>query len=78
MEKPKYTVFPCPGEAHSNAFIDNCGLCAPLWGEIVLPARFSSLDAWRDAYAAEPVTGRPALTRERKRAMKAYAADHAR
>lgn len=22
----------CTGEAHENAFIDNCGLCAPNWG----------------------------------------------
>ena len=24
----------CPGEAHSNAFIDHCGLCAPRWGKV--------------------------------------------
>lgn len=23
---------PCGGEAHSNAFIDNCMRCAPRWG----------------------------------------------
>ena len=23
----------CPGAAHTNANIDNCGLCAPGWGE---------------------------------------------
>ena len=23
---------PCPGEAHSNPFIDNCHTCAPRWG----------------------------------------------
>ncbi len=23
---------PCGGEAHSNAFIDNCSRCAPRWG----------------------------------------------
>lgn len=22
----------CPGEAHSNAHIDHCGICAPRWG----------------------------------------------
>lgn len=22
----------CTGEAHSNSYIDNCGLCAPRWG----------------------------------------------
>ena len=25
---------PCPGEAHANAFIDNCMVCAPRWGVI--------------------------------------------
>jgi hypothetical protein len=23
---------PCPGQAHSNPWIDNCLLCAPRWG----------------------------------------------
>jgi hypothetical protein len=23
---------PCGGEAHSNAYIDNCSRCAPRWG----------------------------------------------
>ncbi len=26
---------PCDGEAHSNAFIDNCMICAPLWGRML-------------------------------------------
>lgn len=26
---------PCTGEAHSNAFIDNCMCCAPRWGKVV-------------------------------------------
>ena len=25
----------CPGEAHKNAFIDNCMLCAPRWGQVM-------------------------------------------
>lgn len=25
-------LVPCPGEAHSNPFIDNCGVCMPRWG----------------------------------------------
>jgi len=25
----------CKGEAHSNAFIDNCMVCAPLWGKVL-------------------------------------------
>lgn len=29
---PKITK-DCPGEAHSNAHIDNCMLCAPLWNK---------------------------------------------
>lgn len=31
----KYHLEPlkrCTGEAHSNAFIDNCMVCAPRWG----------------------------------------------
>ena len=34
MKKPKRKAIPvqCTGEAHSNAFIDNCGECAPYWG----------------------------------------------
>lgn len=27
-------LVPCPGEAHSNPFIDNCSLCAPRWGQV--------------------------------------------
>lgn len=26
---------PCPGEAHSNPYIDNCSICAPEWGKIM-------------------------------------------
>lgn len=26
----------CPGEAHSNAHVDHCGVCSPFWG-VVLP-----------------------------------------
>ena len=28
-------LVPCTGEAHSNAFIDNCMICAPRWGEMM-------------------------------------------
>ena len=29
----------CPGDAHSNLYVDNCGVCAPNWGKVpeVLP-----------------------------------------
>lgn len=33
-----YRLEPCPGAAHSNPHIDNCMLCAPLWGWIVVAA----------------------------------------
>lgn len=41
-----YVAMRCTGEAHSNAYIDNCMQCAPNWGvvavkvesELVLPA----------------------------------------
>ncbi len=25
-------LVPCTGEAHSNAYIDHCGVCMPRWG----------------------------------------------
>ena len=28
------TLVPCTGEAHSNPYIDNCGVCMPQWGWI--------------------------------------------
>jgi hypothetical protein len=31
-EVPDVELVPCPGEAHSNPFIDHCMLCAPRWG----------------------------------------------
>lgn len=27
---------PCPGQAHSEPNIDNCGMCSPLWGVIAV------------------------------------------
>lgn len=45
----------CQGEAHSNSFIDNCGLCAPNWGWIPSPRptdaiaavkRWNSVNTW--------------------------------
>lgn len=36
----------CPGSAHENAHIDNCGMCAPDWGKVAVP--YFCLD-W-DAY----------------------------
>lgn len=35
MLERQYDIPPlkaCTGEAHSNAYIDNCGVCAPRWG----------------------------------------------
>lgn len=28
----KATKVECCGEAHTNAYIDHCGVCAPNWG----------------------------------------------
>lgn len=36
-------LVPCDGAAHSNAYIDNCGRCAPRWGWIEIPAQFETL-----------------------------------
>ena len=30
--KPLAIIEKCHGEAHSNPYIDNCGVCAPNWG----------------------------------------------
>lgn len=35
----------CPGEAHSNAFIDNCSICAPRWGKVEETAPLDLTDA---------------------------------
>ena len=32
--KPPVMRVRCPGEAHSNAYIDNCEVCLPYWGVI--------------------------------------------
>jgi hypothetical protein len=77
--KAKYTVIKCTGEAHSNAFIDNCSLCAPNWGVIVLPPQFKSLDEYRE-YCFAVSTNAPARTSLKRtcaRAQKAYRADKA-
>lgn len=40
MDPKEYTrektgrLIPCDGEAHRNPMIDNCGLCAPRWGQV--------------------------------------------
>lgn len=31
--KPKPVWIKCNGEAHSNPYIDNCGICMPFWGD---------------------------------------------
>lgn len=43
-DKPNlYDVTECTGAAHSNAFIDHCGVCMPNWG-IVVKAREARLE----------------------------------
>jgi len=46
--KKGYHLIPCPGEAHFNALIDNCGLCAPRWGFIAVLKGCNSLQEHRD------------------------------
>ncbi len=38
-------LIPCPGEAHSNSYIDNCMQCAPRWGQIDELEPFSLVEA---------------------------------
>jgi hypothetical protein len=42
----------CDGEAHSNPFIDNCYICAPLWGDVAVPDWVTGMEHYRDAAAA--------------------------
>lgn len=42
-----FRLVACDGVAHSNAHIDNCGLCAPRWGWVEIPEAFATLDAYR-------------------------------
>jgi hypothetical protein len=47
---------PCTGEAHSNAFIDHCSLCAPRWGqvEVMEPVDLlAAMEAGHDVPAGE-------------------------
>lgn len=34
-----YRLVPCQGEAHRNAHIDHCMLCAPRWGVVMVPMK---------------------------------------
>lgn len=43
----------CPGEAHSNPHIDNCGICAPRWGKVEIPLRFATYQEYQDARELE-------------------------
>ena len=45
--EPTHLV-PCTGAAHSNPHIDNCMMCAPRWGQVEVPARFATLDEYRE------------------------------
>lgn len=48
-----YRLIPCPGPAHENAHIDNCGLCAPRWGYVEIPEAFETLEAYREHLESE-------------------------
>lgn len=37
----------CDGAAHSEPNIDHCGVCAPRWAVVVVPASCADVDAWR-------------------------------
>lgn len=40
-----YKLIPCTGHAHSNAHIDNCGMCAPRWGFVEVPEQAEATHA---------------------------------
>lgn len=43
FETHRIVTVKCNGEAHSNPFIDNCGVCLPHWGKypIAIPKGYS-------------------------------------
>jgi len=53
-------LVPCDGEAHQpgGAFIDNCMICAPLWGDVAIPSWCTGMEHYRDAVAAVRALGR--------------------
>ena len=59
QSEPTHMV-PCTGAAHSNPHIDNCGMCAPHWGEVEIPVRFATLAEYREARAEERARERAA------------------
>ena len=49
----RWHLVPCPGDAHSNPNIDNCGQCMPRWGEVVVPVRFKTVQEYWTALRGE-------------------------
>lgn len=50
-----FHLVPCPGEAHSaeaGGHIDNCGICAPRWGLVVVPVKYANVREMREAERA--------------------------
>ena len=52
LDKEPQREIPCPGAAHENPYIDNCGLCDPHWGRVSIPARFADIHQYREALLA--------------------------
>lgn len=46
-----FVLVPCTGAAHSNPHIDNCGICAPRWGWVEVPAGVKTLAEHRERVA---------------------------
>jgi len=46
----------CPGEAHTNPHIDNCGTCMPRWAKIELPIEHATVQAWWDFLREKGIT----------------------
>ena len=53
LASPGNHLVPCPGPAHKNPYIDNCGLCAPRWGWVEIPEQFATLETYRASIAAD-------------------------
>lgn len=70
--KRRFHLVACAGLAHDPAhgapFVDNCMLCAPRWGQVLVPVAFATHGAYCDHLATLDDAGRDAAAVERKNA----------
>ena len=66
-KKTEWHLVPCDGSAHSEPNIDHCGVCAPRWAVVVVPASCANVDAWRCLVDDAKVEGSYASLKRRQK-----------